>query len=449
MLEIRKAKSIQGKVVLPPSPEAAFTTLALAVAKKISVRFAAFPDNPQWWRWIEGMGRRIVWEKADDGSLTITPGDAQDDSLIFLPYPDLPHADFTLFLLLGAKVPVAMEGLPESRVDFWNSIAKRFGGVIENKELDNARALYLKQVAPFPVGDLSVAQNDLHAYLGLAVGQGHRVEFDTGYVVITPLRHVLPTFGLSIEIRSANVHREEDPLVRRMRMFAQKKKGESKQAFRVTGDFSSKSDKPVEISLPGDDVLASILLLAKSLVQKGTLLIENAPVDSWALPALSLMRKMGCRPGIQEEGSTSFGVKGIVQPQLFDVVGRKTECVPFWQFREQIGPMVVLSCFAKGQSVFRRLEELRCDSPDRMQVLLSVVRILGARHGEMPDGIVVDGAKQFDGFDITDVLPAPIAGACAVAGFRCAGKTMVEDKSILERWPSFSDMVARISTYRT
>jgi 3-phosphoshikimate 1-carboxyvinyltransferase len=283
----------------------------------------------------------------------------------------------------------------------------------------------------------------------MAVGMRQRVEFDTDYVVITPLRHVLPAFGLSLEIRSAAVHRDEDPLVRRMRMFAQKKKGESKQAFRVTGDFSTKSEETVEISLPGDDILAAILLLAKSLVQKGTLLIENAPVDSWALPILSLMRKMGCRPGIQEEGSTSFGMKGIVQPQLFDIVGRKTECVPFWQYREQLGPMIVLSCFAKGQSVFRRLEELRCDSPDRVLVLLSVVRLLGARHGEMPDGIVVDGAKQFDGFDLADVLPAPVAGACAVAGFRCAGKTTVEDKSILERWPSFGEMLAKISTYRT
>jgi 5-enolpyruvylshikimate-3-phosphate synthase len=110
--------------------------------------------------------------------------------------------------------------------------------------------------------------------------------------------------------------------------------------------------------------------------------------------------------------------------------------------------MVVICCFARGQSVFRGLEQLRYNDPDGIELILECVRALGGRHGEMPDGIVIDGLKQFDGFDLELELPASLSGACAVAGLKCMGKTTIADTALLERWPEFPSILEGICEYR-
>jgi 5-enolpyruvylshikimate-3-phosphate synthase len=91
---------------------------------------------------------------------------------------------------------------------------------------------------------------------------------------------------------------------------------------------------------------------------------------------------------------------------------------------------------------------LRIDEPDGIQQLNSCIASVGARYGEMPDGIVVEGAKEFDGFDIKTVLPAPLAGACAIAALKCRGKTTIADDALLRRWPGFPAMLSSLVEYK-
>ena len=66
----------------------------------------------------------------------------------------------------------------------------------------------------------------------------------------------------------------------------------------------------------------------------------------------------------------------------------------------------------------------------------------------MPNGIVIEGAKQFDGFDLPGPLPAQVAGAFAVAGLKCIGATSVNDDAINLRWPEFSAMLSSIGDFQ-
>jgi 3-phosphoshikimate 1-carboxyvinyltransferase len=109
---------------------------------------------------------------------------------------------------------------------------------------------------------------------------------------------------------------------------------------------------------------------------------------------------------------------------------------------------VVVAAFAQGQSVFRGLEDLRRDEPDGIGQVLSLARAAGIRHGEMPDGIVIDGGRQYDGFDLSDHLPAPLAAAAAAAALHCMGKTTINDESIVRRWPRFSEMLHSLCEFR-
>jgi 3-phosphoshikimate 1-carboxyvinyltransferase len=183
------------------------------------------------------------------------------------------------------------------------------------------------------------------------------------------------------------------------------------------------------------------MVAAKCLLPKGTFSISNMPLETWATPVLSFIRKMGGKVSVQETHRTSFGSTGILSIQKCDLVGRKVECKPAGNFETHLPAMIILAAFAKGQSVFRGLEDLRNNEPDGIDFLESCIRTLGARHGEMPDGIVMDGGRDFDGFDLQGVIPAHIAGSLAIAGLKCMGTTTIEDELLLQRWPLFEGMV--------
>jgi 3-phosphoshikimate 1-carboxyvinyltransferase len=124
--------------------------------------------------------------------------------------------------------------------------------------------------------------------------------------------------------------------------------------------------------------------------------------------------------------------------------GRKVECRPYWQYASVLPSRAVMAAFSQGQTVFRNLADLREDEPDGIAQLVACVSALGARFGEMPDGIVIEGSKQFDGFDIVDPLPAPVAAAFAIAALKCRGKSTVADDYIVNRWPDFPETLGSL-----
>jgi 3-phosphoshikimate 1-carboxyvinyltransferase len=139
---------------------------------------------------------------------------------------------------------------------------------------------------------------------------------------------------------------------------------------------------------------------------------------------------------------------GTVSLQKLGLAGRKVDCNPLFTFAHQLPAMMVIAAYAQGQSVFRGLEDLRRDEPDGIEQLLSLAKAAGVRHGEMPDGIVVDGGRQYDGFDLADHVPASLAAAAAAAALHCMGNTTINDESIARRWPRFSEIVLSLCEFR-
>jgi 5-enolpyruvylshikimate-3-phosphate synthase len=153
---------------------------------------------------------------------------------------------------------------------------------------------------------------------------------------------------------------------------------------------------------------------------------------------------MGTKVTAQETGRTSFGSTGLLSMQKIELIGRKLDCKPLSNYEHYLPPLIILAAFAQGQSVFRGLDDLRNDEPDGIDLLESCIRRLGARHGEMPDGIVMEGGKDFDGFDFETAFSAELSAAFAIAGLHCVGTTTINDEFILKRWPDFETILTTL-----
>jgi hypothetical protein len=448
VFEIKPANQISGAIDAPPSPDLFILSAFMSLTTRAAVRVTPAPDTPYVNEWTAALApaRSIRMENA---TAVIEPGpDAPSPGELALPGTGIPYRDFVVFLLLGLGYRPVFASLSLARAQEWKELATRFCCVLEAVNGGGRTVISLSSTDGFAAPNEGITFDDLYPLLGLCVGLGKQIQLRTNFQFISVLRHLLPLFGCELAVKSNMVDPRRDPIARRIQLL-QKKKEEESISFSITCNASRRPDREIAIDLPGDGVFTSVLVAAKSLIQKGNLIIRNVLLEPWDLQTVDYVRKMGCRPAIQEEKQGGFGGVGMMQLQNFALSSRNITCRPACHVADHLAAMSVCAAFAEGQSVFRGLEDLRRDLPDGLAALLSCVKILGARFGGMPDGMIIDGARQFDGFDITESLPAPLAAAFAVAGIKCMGTSRVNDEQIVRRWPDFAKRLWSVIEFKS
>jgi hypothetical protein len=388
-----------------------------------------------------------------EGTDCIAAPVTDDPSLrIGLPSTDIPYRDLVVFTLLGMGKTLVFRSIGEKRISLWKEQARKFGCTLNSELFGADWCLSLEsRTGPTLTAVESVTETDAQPLIGLCLGAGSSATFLSDVPLVSPLRSLAPVLGFSFEVKSGYV-REQDEVVRRLQLMQHKQRpGGSGQQFTVTVDFSranSTSADPVVLTLPGDELAGALFIAAKCLFPKSQLVIGNLPLETWATPVVAFIRKMGCKVSLQETGRTSFGSVGIIHAQTPVLTGRKLECDPAVLYLPFIASMVVVAAFAENETVLRGLGELRADIPDGIEQIEKCIRTLGAHHGEMPDGIVLKGGRDYDGFDIAEPLPAACGGAFAIAALRCIGTSTINDEGIGRRLPYLETMLKEIGEYR-
>jgi hypothetical protein len=450
MLSIKPAKSLQGKMDLPPSPDLFLLAAVVALSCRRCIRIKNYEDSPLIKIWLYILKDHATIDCAET-SVTISP--LKDASaFILLPYHILPYRDVIIYTLLSMGKVVAFKSVGTKRLEQIVKKAKKFGFIVEIKQYGDNPGLSLT-ASPDVINQATlITDEDVAPLCGLLLGQRKSALFQVDFHFAHPLRNLAPLFGLDITLKSTVV-KETDPMARRIKMMQSKKKATqaSGQQFQLVincnGSQTEKTD-PLDITLPGDEVLGSMLVTAKCLLPKGSFVINNLPLETWATPVITFLKKMGCKISAQETTRTSFGSIGMFSIQKCELFGRKVECRPAQSYVPYLPSMVVLASFAQSQSVFRDLEDLRYDDPDGIDIIEQCIRAIGARHGEMPDGIVMEGGKEFDGFDIPHHYPPWLSGSLVIAGLKCLGNTTIADELLLQRWPGFEALLQDICEFR-
>lgn len=447
MIEMHAAREIKGSVAAPPSPDLFVLSIAMALATGCTTRISPFCATPRNLGWIEVIKPGAAVTFGQD-SCRVEPVTAGARLVVRLSQADIPYRDFVVFLLLGHCSALIVDGLPSKRLERWSRLASKAGCALREASMDGTPALVLDKKDHFNIPDVAVDIDELHCFLGMAIGLRRPVDCTIDQSFSSPVRQIINAFGIECVVKNNANLKAEDPLLRRLRFMKTGRKSEGPLQFTLTADFSKPFLPETAITLPGDDVFASLMILAKCLVAKGSLVIENVGLESWNTQIFQLLKMMGGALGIQETHMSSFGSVGSVIVQKMNTFGRKVDCRPFWQYASVLPSMMVLAAFSQGQTVFRNLTDLREDEPDGVAQLVACVSALGARYGEMPDGIIIEGSKQFDGFDIRDPMPAPVAAAFTVAALKCRGKTTVADDYIVKRWPDFRETVCSLCEFK-
>ncbi|MFW6245092.1 MAG: hypothetical protein ACOC36_04315, partial [Fibrobacterota bacterium] len=382
MLKLHPVKAVQGKIVLPTNPDLLYLAALSACATGTEVQIPEIKENSVLSDIRKSLQGHAEIELADS-TLHITPVVSNDPTLL-LNLPDSLQTYRTMFLFLGLGMgkTVVSRSASDKRINAWIEQGKKLGIKLEKL---NVAQTYGLHAADFtcPDTDLSVNEDNSAALLSFLMGKNESCSFTISFYLSNPLRHLSQALGYPISVKSNTAEKTKDPLMQRIRFMQQKMKTApaQNQTFTVSVDYTKQERREaVELSVPGDDILAAALLSVKCMIPKGSFVISNVPLESWASQHMGFIRKMGCKLSIQENKRTSFGAAGMVTIQKTELTGRKVKCIPLYQFTGQLPCMSVTAAFARGQSVFRELEELRLDEPDGIDLLEKCLRTLGVRH---------------------------------------------------------------------
>jgi hypothetical protein len=459
---------MQGKFRLPPSPDLIYMAALAACAAKLSVNIGGVSNDgaviDEILRSLNGHADiNLVDSTLSISPKSINPADNTDvntnsgEEALLLTIPDslLPYRTVYLFMGLGMGKTVVSRSTPPRQITDFIARAKRIGINIETVDVGEATGLRTLSFDSGIAESSCPNEDDCAALLAFLLGKRDKLTFSiTDYHLSTPLRRLAHALGLSVNARQCVSSDEDAEMAKRLRFMRGKQRSpeaQSQQSFIVEADFSTinaDTANAINITVPGDETLAAALITAKALVPKGDFELSNVALDPWASQAASFLKKMGAKINMDEQTKTAFGPAGTVTVQKSERVGRKARCIPLYHYLGQLPCMTIAAAFAEGKSVFRDLEPMRLFDPDGLEQLEQCLRPLGIRHGEMPDGMVIEGAKEFDGFDISEALPAHIAVAFCVAGVKCVGKTSIADDFVVARWPDFEKMINEIFEFR-
>lgn len=209
--------------------------------------------------------------------------------------------------------------------------------------------------------------------------------------------------------------------------------------------------RPQIIDVPGDPSSAAFFIVAALLVPGSDVIIENVGLNPTRAGLVEVLRAMG--GAIESMNPREVGGEPVADLHVRHsaLTGIDVDPAVAPSMIDEFPVLFVAAALAQGRTITSGLDELRVKESDRLAVMATALKAVGARVTETPDGLIIDGTGG-------DPLPgganAPIAThldhriamSMAIAGLASRAGVDVDDTSpIATSFPNFQAMLDSLS----
>jgi 3-phosphoshikimate 1-carboxyvinyltransferase len=199
---------------------------------------------------------------------------------------------------------------------------------------------------------------------------------------------------------------------------------------------------PFGIDVPGDASAAAFPVAAALL--SGLVRIEGVGLNATRTGFLEAFARMGGAVESVVEREAMGEPVGTIAAQRSELRGIEIERAGP-EIHDELPLVAVLATQAEGQTVVRGAAELRVKESDRIAVVVSALRALGAEADELDDGFVVRGPAALRGTRVDPAGDHRVAMALAVAALVAEGETLVDGfECAAVSWPGFERVLASL-----
>lgn len=197
-----------------------------------------------------------------------------------------------------------------------------------------------------------------------------------------------------------------------------------------------------DVDLPGDLEQALPFIVAALIVGRSELTVERVAIRPENRTFLDLLRQIkGEVEILDREGAADLLVKGSRLKGTRVADKRASSLI------DHVPLLAVLATQTEGEFIIRDVEALRrCENVDLIAHLVSLLRELGAKVGEYPEGLVIDGARPLKATEVVTHARPGMAQAFAVAGLVSKGNMQIHDSDSVDAvFPGFFDTLDSIT----
>jgi 3-phosphoshikimate 1-carboxyvinyltransferase len=206
---------------------------------------------------------------------------------------------------------------------------------------------------------------------------------------------------------------------------------------RVSGGHTLRA---IDIEVPADFSSAAFFIVAATLVPGSELILRNVGMNPRRTGLLHVLRGMGA--DIAKRNPRDAGGEPVADLVVRHAPLRGIE-VPTEHVADMIDEfpaLFVAAACAEGVTTIRGAQELRVKESDRIAVMATGLRALGARIEETPDGAMIEGGTLHGG-TVESIGDHRCAMAFAIAGAVAGGAIKTRDcANVATSFPGFVEL---------
>jgi 3-phosphoshikimate 1-carboxyvinyltransferase len=207
---------------------------------------------------------------------------------------------------------------------------------------------------------------------------------------------------------------------------------------------------PADTDVPADPSSAAFFVALAALASSGELTLRDVGVNPTRTGFLDALREMGARidmADIRDRGGEPVADLSV-RPDTLRGITIGAEQVP-----SLIDELPLLACVAsraQGETRITGAEELRVKESDRIGAVVANLRGVGARVGELPDGMVIEGSDAPLAGRITTHGDHRLAMAFGILGALSGNEIVVDDPDcVAVSFPGFWRELDRVRSNAT
>jgi 3-phosphoshikimate 1-carboxyvinyltransferase len=203
--------------------------------------------------------------------------------------------------------------------------------------------------------------------------------------------------------------------------------------------------KPQTIAVPGDPSSAAFFIVAALLVPGSDVVIANVGLNPTRAGLIDVLRQMG--GDIELVDAREVGGEPVadlrVRHSLLRGIAVDPAVTP--SMIDEYPILFVAAALAEGRTTTTGLDELRVKESDRLSVMATGLKAIGARVEESEDGLVIDGTGGDPlpgGATITGHLDHRICMSFAIAGLVSGAPVKIDDIApVATSFPNFEALL--------
>jgi 3-phosphoshikimate 1-carboxyvinyltransferase len=207
--------------------------------------------------------------------------------------------------------------------------------------------------------------------------------------------------------------------------------------------------QPQQIEVPGDPSSAAFFVVAALITPGSEVTVTHVGMNPTRTGIYKMLEAMGA--DLTYSNQREVGGEPVADITARHSVLRGIDVPPDVapSMIDEFPVFFVAASMAQGRTTTSGLHELRVKESDRLALMATGLKAIGARVEEREDGLVIDGSggePLEGGATVTSALDHRIAMSFAVAGQHCYQAVTVDDVSpIATSFPTFEAMLAGLS----